>query len=256
MSDDSEKLTLQPSCKNFYPNCVSLKLHVDSGESGAGKALENRRFLINLTIVFGEEQEIEFPGIFKSGFLKGKLTFGLRKGWLKLSLDGCCLPLENVHLEKPLKIFLEQEIEQEISGEAEIGASIIPTSNPDNSSRIGIKGSRKRVEKFRFDLFQIRKVGSEQMPTWIFEALPPEPTLQGSLKSKTLGEFIFLDKASRIEAVFCSRAEDIRITWGEIGSTKNISRNKIALIERAIAMKYLAQEINLDRMSEATWSHE
>ena len=55
--------------------------------------------------------------------------------------------------------------------------------------------------------------------------------------------------------MFSSRAEDVRITWGEIGYTKNISRNKMALIERAIAVRYLAQEINFDRMSEVVWNY-
>jgi hypothetical protein len=201
MLDEPIKLILPPNCKNFYPNCVSLKLHVEVGQVGTERVLQSENFLISLSIVFGGEQEIKFPGVSKVGFLKGRLTFGLRKGQLKLSLDGCQLPLEKVHLEKPLKISLEQDIEQEVSGETEIGVSIIPASKPNGNGQIGIKGSRKRVEKFRVEVFQVRKVGSEEMPAWIFEASPSESTLQGSLKRETLGEFILLSADSRMKCI-------------------------------------------------------
>jgi hypothetical protein len=50
-------------------------------------------------------------------------------------------------------------------------------------------------------------------------------------------------KNSALSACLAVRAEDIRLTWGKFGWTPNITRNRLALIERAIALKHIGPQL-------------
>jgi hypothetical protein len=50
-------------------------------------------------------------------------------------------------------------------------------------------------------------------------------------------------KNPTLSACLAVRAEDIRLTWGKFGWTPNITRNRLALIERAIALKHIGPQL-------------
>jgi len=58
-----------------------------------------------------------------------------------------------------------------------------------------------------------------------------------------------------MSATFTARGEDIRITWGKLGLTQDIHRNKLAVIERAIALRYLKPLVEAEPICQGRWKY-
>lgn len=259
----------EPDIENRFPDCVAMKLHFDwvqPKQKGAlssilskltGQASEDSEpFEINmyLTINFNGEQEIEVPGARALGISGGKATFGIQRGKLLLHLTGCKMLLEAVTLNAPLKVSIAAETQQEKASEGKLGFSVSVTDKPSLRAE-GILGGRT-VQKMATEVWQVQKTGGEQQPGWIFAVETGDPTLRGLLALEKLGSLQVDEqsKTCKVEATFTVRGEDIVLTWGQMGWTSNIVRNKLALIERAIALRYIAPQLE-PALSEVKWQY-
>ncbi|XHX78503.1 MAG: hypothetical protein RBJ76_00755 [Stenomitos frigidus ULC029] len=244
---------------------------------------------MSLTINFSGEQTMDIPGAKVLGIPSGKATFGVTRCQLDFTLTDCRLPLDEVALSAPFKRSVTVETQQERATEAQVGATLGGTvgekTSGTGSGTVGYKQSGKTVEKVTTERFQVHFTGDEDCPTWIFEVKDGNPVLQGSLTREKLGtvsldqlpekkpqntlaesaliersspkatrpDFVIMER-HKIVADLSVRAEDVRLTWGKYALTPNITRNKLALIERAIALKHIAPQLK-DGLCKTEWHH-
>ena len=78
--------------------------------------------------------------------------------------------------------------------------------------------------------------------------------LRGLLKQQPLGIIEGDATPYDCEATFEANPDDVKLTWGEVMWTKDITRTKLALIERAIALRCVAPQLE-QPMSEVRWQH-
>lgn len=249
-----------PITKNYFPDCVSLKLHFESDDEAKKGILSNvftssdkeqNYIILSLTIVLNKEQEIEIhmPQVVKAlGMKDGKAKFGIREGKLSIAFSNCKILLETIELGQPFKIYIDVEETQEKSAESSITAKI-----PKPTLSVDRKQINKESLKSQERRFQISNSGSEALHSWKFEVKDNAPCLVGTLKKKALGKIEYDADFFSIKACFTAQEEGVRLTGGQIGLTKNISRNRLALIERAIALRYIAPRL-LPSMSMVKWN--
>jgi len=161
----------EPQVESRFPDCVAMKLHLraiappqPAGFIQPGVATQPKDIDLSLTVNFSGEQEIEVPGGKRLGLPGGRATFGVRRGELRFTLHNCNLPLEKISLSKPFKVSIEVERQQSRSSELQAGVSL------DNRS-VGANVTQGSAEKMMMEVFQVKKVGSEEHPAWIFEAI-------------------------------------------------------------------------------------
>lgn len=233
----------EPQAENRYPGCVAMKLHLKpNGDKPLPSMLARFRRTpsatcadnigVSLTITFGGQQEIDIPKgqmLFLPG---GRATFGIRRGQLKLSLKNCTIPLEKVALVNDFK--LSETVERQTSHSAKVQGALAW-----DKRSIGTEATQGKTEKRSVEAFQVKKTGAEDSPTWTFEANEAHLLLEGMLKEQLLGLLSVAAPSCEINATFTVRGEDIRLTWGQLGGTQNIHRNKLAVIERSIVLRYL-----------------
>ncbi|MBE9182421.1 hypothetical protein IQ268_28130 [Oculatella sp. LEGE 06141] len=200
---------------------------------------------LRLTIAFGGEQEIQIPGGSRLG---GRATFGVRRGQLRFVFQKCKLPLEKTVLLNPFRVSIDVERQKTKSNEIQAGAAL-------DSRSIGAKASEGSVEKTTVEVFQVKKVGSEDNPAWIFEAYGNRTVLEGMLRETLLGTLQVAELPCEIAADFTVRGDDVQITWGQIGQVENIHRNRLALIERAIALRYIKPMVESAPICQGRWKH-
>jgi hypothetical protein len=259
----------EPQIINHFPNCVALKMHFELEETpaaaasdpfaasaldighgngnGNGQTNAFPKVVISLTIQLSGEQEFDVPGR-RFIVANGNATFGIRRCELKCELVGCKLPLEEVALKDTFKVAVTVEAQREQSSESQAGLGLGGTvgEKPGGTATgtLGYKQARKATEKMTFETFQVHKSGSEEHPMWVFEVKTGHPILTGTLTKEKLGTLSLLKEnplpGASVRAVLSTRPGDIHITWGQVGWTQDITRNKLALIELAIAK----QEIN------------
>lgn len=249
----------KPEVESKFPDCVVMKLHLQA-KSEAPKAspllgLGNtqlttypKEFDLSLTINFSGEQEIKVPGGNRLGLPGGRATFGVRRGQLQFVLQNCKLPLEKITLLKPFKVSIAVERQKTKSNEIQAGAA-------STSLSIGAKATEGSTEKITVEVFQVKKIGSEDKPAWVFEAYGDRTILEGMLTETPLGIFQIDALPCEIAADFMVRGEDVQITWGRIGQVENIHRNKLAVIERAIALRYIKQMVESAPICQGRWRH-
>jgi len=251
--------TSTPQVTNRFPDCVAMKLHLTSPThadpmaeirhlfptppSTAVPASQNLN--LSLTINFGGAQEIQIPAGQRLGFPAGRATFGVRRGELRFMLENCYLPLEDTVLSKPFRVSIEVERQQTQSREVNASASL-------DARNLNAKSASGSAETTRVEVFQVKKVGSEAKPAWIFEAYGDRTFLDGLLKEQLLGS-LFTQENFCVNASFLVRAEDVLLTWGEWGLANNITRNKLALIERAIVRNYIQPLVASEALCQARW---
>ena len=233
----------EPQIENRYPGCVAMKLHLKPyGDEALPSMLARFRrapaatcadmFRISLTITFGGQQEIDIPRGQRLGLPGGRATFGIRRGQLKLALQNCTMPLEKVELADDFQV--SETVERQTSRSAKVQGTLAL-----DKRSIGTESTEGRTEKRLEKVFQVKKTGSESFPAWTFEADEAHNLLEGTLREQLLGLLSVALPSYEINAVFTVRGEDIQITWGQIGGTENIHRNKLAIIERGIVLRYL-----------------
>lgn len=249
-------VTPELQVKSRFPDCVAMKLHLETTAqptftgfaASIPPAASPTDINLSLTVNFGGEQEIEVPGGKRLGLPGGLARFGISRGELRLVLNNCNLPLEKIALSKPFKVSIEVERQQSHSSEVQAGATL-------DSRNIGAKMSQGAAETITLEVFQVKKVGSEKQPAWIFEAYGDRTSLEGMLQKKLLGTLCIAEQPCEMSANFTARGEDIRITWGKLGMTADIHRNKLAVIERAIALRYLKPLVEDEPICKGSWQH-
>ena len=249
----------EPQVESKFPDCVAMKLHVQAksevskdsvlvGLSKAQVTTHPQEFDLGLTINFSGEQEFIVPGGTRLGLPGGRATFGVRRGQLRFVLQNCKLPLEKTILSQPFKVSIAVERQKTKANELQAGAA-------SNAPSIGAKAADGSTEKITVEVFQVKKTGSEDRPAWVFEAYGDRTILEGMLTETSLGTLQINELPCEIAANFTVRGEDIQITWGQIGQVKNINRNKLAVIERAIALQYIKPMVELAPICQGRWSH-
>lgn len=245
--------------KNRFSNCVAMKLHFNKVQeqkqlplpcpSLKSSTSTPHQIDLSLTIDFSGEEEMEVPGGKILGMPGGIVTFGFRRGKLQLSLENCKMPLEKITLNALFKIHVEVETQEEKGNEQQVGIS-------GSGVTAGAKTASKTVEKIlKEERSQIQKTGGEENPAWVFEVKTKQLILEGGLTEIKLGTIQVVTNPCEVKAAFTVRDEDIRLTWGKVGWTMNVSRNKLALIERAIALKYIAAQLK-PSLSEVSWHYD
>ena len=249
----------KPEVESKFPDCVVMKLHLQAkseapkaspllGLSKAQVTAHPKEFDLSLTISFSGEQEIIVPGGTRLGLPGGRATFGVRRGQLRFVFQNCKLPLEKTTLLKPFKVSIAVERQKTKSNEIQAGAA-------SNSPSIGAKATEGSTEKITVEVFQVKKIGSEDKPTWIFETYGDRTVLEGMLTEAQLGTLQIDELPCEIAADFIVRGDDIQITWGRIGQVDNIHRNKLAVIERAIALRYIKPMVESAPICQGRWRH-
>ncbi|MBD1995091.1 hypothetical protein H6G00_00415 [Leptolyngbya sp. FACHB-541] len=235
------KLHLQVKCPSpktsFLPQLGKTEVATPSNELDLG-----------LTISFSGEQEIDVPGGRRLGLPGGRAAFGIKRGQLRFVLQNCKLPLEETALLKPFKVSIEVEKQRTKSNEVQAGAAL-------DSRSIGAKATEGSAEKITVEVFQVKKIGSEAKPAWIFEAYGDRTVLEGMLRETLLGTLQIDKLPCEIAADFTVRGEDVQLTWGQIGLAKDIHRNKLALLERAIALRYIKPMVESAPICQGRWRH-
>lgn len=248
----------EPEITNRFPDCVAMKLHLEASAPASKPSLIARLITtevaafskdvdLYLTISFSGEQEIEIPAGRKLGLPDGKAKFGICRGQLRFELGSCNLPLENTALSKPFKISMEVEQQKTSANEVQAGMKLMIPS-------ISAKRTEGLTEKATVEVFQVKKIGSEETPAWVFEAYGKDKVLDGLLKKTLLGVLNINELPCTLTADFTARGEDIQITWGELGLVKDIHRNILAVIERAIVRRYLKLLIE-EPLCKGSWQH-
>ncbi|MEP0911807.1 hypothetical protein NDI45_12875 [Leptolyngbya sp. GB1-A1] len=198
---------------------------------------------LSLTITFGE-QEIEPSGLKRLG---GQVAFGVRKGQLRLILNNCKLPIEKTPSQNPLPESIDVERQKTKGNEIQAEAGL-------DSRKIGAKASEGLSEKTTTRVFQIKKKGDDGTPAWVFETYS-DNILEGTLQERLLGVLHIAEHPCEMTATFTVRGEDIRITWGKLGLVNDIHRNKLAVIERAIALRCIKSMVESTPICQGRWRH-
>jgi hypothetical protein len=236
-----------PDPENRFPNCVRMELEISPIQpQGIFNKIFNKLCLkepeqidLILNIHFDEQQE-EIH--YRSGNV-GNITFGLKRGELKIELiDGEVL-LKNIKLKNDFQTVVETEVQEEKGGEGQIGAQGALKSAGIN---VGTKTAKKKSVKVKTLESQVRTGGgTPDKPSWIFEVKTSKDILQGLLQKTELAIIDVKSKPCRLVATFVVRkTEDICITNGELLWSKNITKKKIAVIQRTIARLLLNEILN------------
>lgn len=229
---------------NRYPSCVFVKLTGSLLETSK-RVLSNfgifkqhklgnsEIFELRLTIRFGKEK-IDVPG--------GSIWFGVKRGELRLKMTNAMIPIEKQGLVSILENGLNVEIQQEEALEIERGASF----GAANSISARRKGVTKTSSKATVRSYSISTAGAEHEPVWIFEARSHASILIGQINEVSLGPvYMFNPSQCFIKATFSLRGQqDISLTEAEGLWSKNIGRNKLAILERELFLRYISKRLN------------
>jgi len=171
-----------PEPLNQFPDCVLMKLH-SSPQAALQSTGESE---LQLTIRFGE-QAIPLPG------KKGVVTFGLRRGELRLKISQGRIPLETMGLITPFQT--------EISIEKQRQEGWAREANITKDSGLKFSDSSSTTDKVQDTLSQVRSKGTEINPVWVFEEHLRD-CLSGSLVQERLGTVVVEGSACLVMATF------------------------------------------------------
>ncbi len=227
--------TLPSSPENNCPDCLYLDLKGKIVESPKNwwsklrlKSKETEQIELYLTINFNEQWE-KLPG--------GRVKFGLRGGELRLRLEGANIPYEYRGLNDPFELAVEKERQQQEGSENQnaIEASLAK-GEPAVKANLSAKKTTGKTDKIQFTTYQVTTKGSEENPAWVFEVETGEPVLKGLLKNALLATMKVTAKPCRVQATFEVSKQDVYLTQAEGLWPQDISRNKMAILERKMAL--------------------
>jgi len=250
-----------PKISNRLPRCVAVELQLrptaiatDSYDPFAtlppDSEVSIEMFDIKLTINFGVEHEISVPArnLFPSGYIK----FGLNRSTLNLQLENCEIPLSKVHLVQDLNLSVDYEVSEEKAKKMDVGIAIEESKV---IAKAASEQSTKTSHKFKQTQTRIHMTGYDTSYSWIFETIGHEDVLEGFLREQALATLHIINKPCNLIATIEGNKEDIRLTEGQFGWIKDITKNKWAVIERAIAFKIVANQLQ-PNISEVTWCYD
>ncbi len=187
-----------------------------------------------LNIRFGEHSEEIFGG---------SVTFGLKRGELKVELTNGEVPLENIKLDNKFQTVVQKKVQVETASESQIGAAV--TANP--GVRASSRETKKTAENVEYKEYQVRTKGGLKDPTWVFEVKTDKEILQGLLQDAELAIIDVKAKPCSLVATFnVTRPEDLRLTDAQWLWRKNITKKKLAVIERGIVRHFLEKKVKLE----------
>lgn len=185
---------------------------------------------LKLTIRFGK-QTITYPG--------GTVQFGLKRGELTLRIGNGRMPLEKVQLKADFTKALEVEDQREQGRESEAAIAVAPGLKTKDASRRTIK-----TKQF---VSQVHNRGTEEQPIWEFTAHPSQepPILLGQLTEEPLGTVEGEETPCSCTATFSVRNQSDLHLFDMSGliSTKDLSRNRLAWIERVFFLHFIAPKL-------------
>jgi hypothetical protein len=231
-----------------FEDCVSLRLHFVRSQSNSAKLFSRttkEEIDISMTIRFGVEQAIAIPAKFPYfPFFDGKVYFGIRRGTLELNLENCLLPLDKVILDQDFQLSVEVESQGETSLEVQIGSSS------------GFKATDKESGKVKKMVSRVQQAGGEKSPRWIFIGEKGEPLL-GRRRQEGLGTIELQSKPCEVKATFMTSGKDVWINRGRVGFAEDetLSSNKLAHIERLIAVNYIGKKLD-NPISVTSWKYD
>ena len=194
-----------------------------------------------LTLEFNEQRELLFGG---------RIKFGLKGGELRLKLENAEFLLESREMAGMVKLAVHNDIQQESSRNHSTIAVSLAESKPGVKANSDTKKTDRKTDssevatcQVQFIDCQVTTKGSQENPTWVFEVKTGQPVLKGLLKNAKLGTLDMTAKPCRIEATFEVLPQDVYITEAEGLSPKHISKKRRAVIERAIARRFLERKL-------------
>jgi len=146
------------------------------------------------------------------------------------------MPIEKHGLTAPLENEISLEIQNEHGNESELSILSSPTAKT--------KGTRKYTTKTITKAYSVSTRGTEEEPVWIFEAKTHEGILKGQINKELLGLVSILARTCNIKASFEIHGQrDILLTDGNGLWPKSIGRNKRAIVEREIFLRYISPKL-------------
>jgi hypothetical protein len=200
-----------------------------------GKRVQSDQIDLYLTIDFNEQCEL-LPS--------GSVSFGLKGGQLKLTLENGKIPYEfrdltgSFELSHP-KERQESQARKALSNVEFLGAETHAKPKASN----GTEESESTTAQFQVTTCQIATKGSQTNPGWVFEVETGEPILKGSLKNVKLATLKAIAFPCRVEATFEVSLQDIYLTKTEGLWSQNINRNQQIVLERGIAQLLLKRKL-------------
>jgi hypothetical protein len=232
----------QPEPENKCLGCLFMKLEglLVTREQKRNSVLQSNsatteQINLNLTLQFNEQREL---------VIGGRIQFGLRGGQLKLKLVNGEIPVEFRKLDGLVKLSAEKQRQpqQNSDYQSTINAGL-PENPPVVKATPGTNQTAEGTEKFQPSVCQVTTKGAEENPTWVFEVNTGEPVLKGLLKNVLLATLSVTAKPCCVEATFEVSPQDVYMIEAEGLWPKNISRKKIAVIERAIVRRFLERKL-------------
>jgi hypothetical protein len=99
------------------------------------------------------------------------------------------------------------------------------------------------TDKFQFTSCQVTTKNSQENPVWVFEVERGQPVLKGLVKNALLATMTVTAKPCCVEATFEVSPRDVYVTEAEGLWPQNISKKRRAVIERAIARRFLERKL-------------
>ena len=226
--------------ENRFPRCLRMELDLSliqqKGIIERIRQTKLEQIYLILNIHFGEHQEEIHYG-------SGNVTFGIKRGELRIKLINGEVPLKNIKLKDEFPTVIETEIQKELERERQSGVKVV-FKNPDITA--GSKITKKEVEKIKNKEYQVRTGGGKvDEPIWVFEAKTDKAILEGLIQDTKLTTIDVKSKPCHLIATFIVKnTQDICITNGELLWSKNIIKKRSKIIERGLARLFLNEILN------------
>lgn len=224
---------LQLKLENRCPDCLYIKL------TGMPKQSAINQVELHLTINFNEQWQ---------NIIGGRVKLGLKGGELRLKLHNGTMPYESRGLTGSLAFSVEKTRQEQAGRKTQSGikaelnnVAVVPAGAAiaEVKASAGTEQTKETTDEFQFTTCQITTKGSEENPAWAFAVKTGEPVLKGLLNQASLGVLQIKAKPCHVEATFEVSKRDVYVTDAEGLWSPDISRNKRAVLERAIALHLL-----------------
>lgn len=225
--------------ENRCPDCLFMDLNFGESDNLGFQATTEQDFPgekeLYLTLNFNEEW-LELRG--------GRVKFGIRAGELRLILNNGKVPYSHRNLNDPLRLSTEREVETQQGRESgsNVGGSL-SQEKAELTAKQDQKRTKTRKEKFQKVNFHVSTKGTEEEPKWVFEADRDDPILRGTLADTQLATVKIMGNPHEVIATFEVSDRDVYLRDAEGIWPQNISRKKLAVIERLIIMRQLASKL-------------
>jgi hypothetical protein len=211
-----------------FPGCLRMDLEIQSIQSEQ----PFKQVDLVLHIRFGEHQE---------EIKRGTVTFGLKRGQLKVQLTNGQVPLKNYKLKNDFQTVIEKEIQAETGTGKQSGVQLV-AKNPGLTA--SSQATTKTSDKVKYQEYQVTTRGDDNTPTWIFEVKTDKEVLEGLLQNTTLATIDVQGKSCSLIATFeITKPQDICITDAQLLWVKNISDKKKKIIAAKVRRLFLEQKL-------------